>query len=68
MSDPVGRAIGILKYTENDVVEDLAEVEGYSGPNAVPLYLNEELNVADGDDTWTAIQSHPRKVLRLRQP
>ena len=70
MADPVGRAIGILKYTENDVVEDLAQVNASMRElpdNRVETLFTDrlELSEAEARNDWDDIQAHNRKVISL---
>ena len=77
MADPVGRAIGILKYTDTDVVEDLARVDAREPDqpirSIVQDFLNESLLLDqhpdyDASTVWENIRQHERKVLTLAQP
>lgn len=70
MSDPVGRAIGILKYTDNDVVEDLTRVNASMRElpdNRVETLLIDrlELTESEAQNDWDEIQAHNRKALFL---
>ena len=73
MADPVGRAIGILKYTENDVVQELANVYFDESRASVDRFLRETMEVStersdcdeDNNSVWCDIQAFPRKVLSL---
>lgn len=70
MSDPDGRAIGILKYTENDEVQELANAhpdtpnENSSVDRFLRLTMGVDTQEADCNEernpsTWCDIQNHP---------
>ena len=70
MSDPVGRAIGILKYTDNDVIEDLARVNASLRElpdNRVETLFTDQLELSEAEarNDWDDIQAHNRKVISL---
>jgi len=64
MSGPARRAIGILKYTENETVERLATTtQPREAAQTVPAFLSRVLNLNDnpdhtGEGAWTDIQGH----------
>ena len=67
MTDPAGRAIRILKYTEDDEIQNLATSNQPSGARTVPKFLDRVLSFEDlersAHDAWETIQTHGRKPL-----
>lgn len=69
MTAPARRAIDILKYTENNVVEELARTDQPpEEPKTVPAFLTRVLNLDEnpshtGEGAWSGIQNHDAKVL-----
>ena len=66
MASPAIRAIGILKYTDTDVVEDLAEAQDRD-EKSVPTFLKETLDISEetAQEYWSQIQDWNRTVLTL---
>ncbi|PQJ35330.1 hypothetical protein BSZ35_12605 [Salinibacter sp. 10B] len=73
MSDPEGRAIGILKYTSDEVVQTLATTNQLADqPQTVPAFLTRVLNLAEnrdhsGEGAWGDIQGHEAEPLSFRR-
>jgi hypothetical protein len=65
MTDPAGRAIGILKYTENKVVEEMAKADTELTYEGVSTFLERRLGLdsTSANENWSDIQAHQRKVL-----
>jgi hypothetical protein len=65
MTDAAGRAIGILKYTENKVVEEMAKADTELTYEGVPTFLERRLGLdsTSANENWSDIQTHQRKVL-----
>jgi len=66
MSDPEGRAVGILKHTETEVVSELPSVDNRT--DTVPDFLNRYLQLNQHPDyetssVWEKIRSHDEKSL-----
>ena len=69
MSDGAGRAIGILKHTEDEEVRDLATTAQLPNqPQTVPAFLTRALNLDEkraysGESAWEDIQNHDAEPL-----
>jgi len=64
MTDGAGRAIGILKHTEDEEIQDLATTAQLPNqPQTVPAFLTRALNLDEkraysGESAWEDIQNH----------
>lgn len=73
MSDPEGRAIGVLKYTSDEVVQSLAITNQLADqPQTVPAFLTRVLNLDEnrdhsGEGAWDDIQGHEAEPLSFRR-
>ena len=71
MTDPAGRAIRILKYTETEEVRKLPSVDNRT--DTVPDFFDRYLQLDQNSDydsvnSWETIQSHKEKTLFFEKP